>query len=185
MTAPLEQGPLWPPPVTIRAVVSPLEVETVRSLFWEYRDWLAVHREVTAFADSILERGLRDLDEEIRLLPGEYRPPHGMLFLASGGGTPIGCAALRQQRPGWGELKRVYVRDSGRGRGIGRRLTRAVLNRAKRVGYDRVVLDTLPTMVPAIALYRSMGFRPIPSYWRHPVPGALFFEYPLQQMRGS
>jgi ribosomal protein S18 acetylase RimI-like enzyme len=79
-----------------------------------------------------------------------------------------------------GEIKRVYVRPEGRGQGIGRRLTRAALDEAKRLGYHRVVLDTLPSMGSAVALYRKMGFRPIPAYWKHPVPGALFFEYALE-----
>lgn len=154
-------------------------MEAVRSLLREYRDWLATDREVTIFSDSILETGLRLMDEEIRTLPGDYMPPGGRLFLASVQGTPIGCVALRQLRPGVGELKRLYVRPAGRGKGIGERLTRAVLRRAKKLEYERVVLDSLPTMTAAVALYRRMGFRPIGPYWRHPFPGALFFEYVL------
>jgi carbonic anhydrase len=165
---------------TIRAVRTLREVESVRTLFLEYRRWLAEHREVTTFSDSILETGLRGMDEEIRFLPGEYARPGGRLFLASRDGTPVGCVALRRLRRGIGELKRLYVRPVGRREGIGRRLTRAALRYAERLGYSRVVLDSLPTMSAAVELYRRMGFRPIGAYWRHPYPGALFFEYVLR-----
>jgi ribosomal protein S18 acetylase RimI-like enzyme len=123
------------------------------------------------------------MDEEIDHLPGDYRPPTGALFLALEGGGPIGCAALRRAKPGMGELKRLYVRPKGRKMGVGRRLTQTVLCRARRIGYRRVVLDTLPTMRPAIALYRSMGFQPTAPYWPSPVPGALFLEYRLGKAR--
>ena len=76
-----------------------------------------------------------------------------------------------------GEIKRLYVRPDARGARLGRRITRALLNRARKLGYDRVVLDTLPNMKAAIAIYRGMGFVPIRPYWAHPYPDALFFEY--------
>ncbi len=43
-----------------------------------------------------------------------------------------------------------------------------------------MVLDTLPNMKAAIAIYREMGFVPIRPYWAHPYPDALFFEYRLR-----
>jgi GNAT superfamily N-acetyltransferase len=147
---------------------------------WDYRGWLAEHIGTIPVANAIVESGFRNLDEEIRSLPGAYSPPEGRLFIALNGKTPVGCAALHRLRPDVGEIKRVYVRPEGRGQGIGRRLTRAALDEAKRLGYHRVVLDTLPSMGSAVALYRKMGFRPIPAYWKHPVPGALFFEYALE-----
>jgi GNAT superfamily N-acetyltransferase len=154
-------------------------LEMVRSLFLEYRSWLADHREITAFDDSILARGLEFMDREIAGLPGEYTPPTGTLLLARQGAEAIGCAALRRQDAQAAELKRVYVRPSSRGGGIGRRLTTRALEEARLLGYKRVVLDTLPTMTSAIEMYRRKGFRPIDAYWANPVPGALFYEYLL------
>ena len=144
---------------SIREAARPAEVEEARALFLEYRAWLVEHREVTAFGDEILARGLAHLDREIETLPGEYSPPDGALFLAYDGTTAFGCAAIHRQSEGVGEFKRLYVRDSHRGRGVGMQLTRRALERARTLGYRRVVLDTLPTMVGAIATYRKMGFR--------------------------
>ncbi len=165
--------------VAVRSVSSPPEIEAVRALLLEYRTWQAVHREVTAFPDSILETGLRYMDEEITSLPGVYRPPGGALFLATVGREAAGCTGVRRIQPHVCELKRLYVRPDYRGWGIGRRLTRAALNGARTLGYRSLVLDTLPTMGSAIQLYRAMGFQPIPEYWPNPVDGALFFEYRL------
>jgi putative acetyltransferase len=170
-------------PTSVRLARTGRDLDAIRSLFLEYRAWLADHREVTAFDDSVLETGLRYFDQEVASLPGEYGPPRGALVLAFRDTKAVGMGALRSLRKNVGEIKRVYVRPEARGEGLGHRITRAVLNRARTLGYDRVVLDTLPKMTAAIAVYRSMGFVPIPPYWPHPVPDALFFEYRLTRPR--
>lgn len=90
-----------------------------------------------------------------------------------------GCAGLRRFADGVGEMKRLYVTPRGRGRGIGVALARSVIDEARRLGYRRLVLDTLPDMKAAQALYRSLGFREVPSYRFNPVAGTLFFELEL------
>lgn len=164
---------------SVRLVRTARDLAAVRTLFVEYRTWLIEHREVTAFGDSVLKRGIEDFDRELASLPGAYGPPRGALYLASEGTTPVGCGALRPLGQDRGEIKRVYVRSRARGSGLGRRITQALVNRARRVGYRRVVLDTLPRMTAAIGLYQSMGFTPIEPYWAHPVPDALFFSRDL------
>src|SRR5271155_5804030 len=114
-------------PSSIRTVRSASQLENTRALFLEYRDWLIQHREVTAFADSILARGVELLAQEIARLPGEYGPPRGELFLAYVGSTPIGCAALRSLDRATMEFKRLFVRPSARHGGVGRRLTERAL----------------------------------------------------------
>lgn len=165
--------------VSVRRVQAPEEYVAARRLLRQYHRYLATHRDVTPFDDAILRRGLERFDAEIRGFPGEYGPPTGRFLIAWRGSIALGCAAVRRQAEGVAEIKRVYVRPGARGAGVGYRLTAAALRTARRLGYRTVVLDTLPGMTAAIALYRRMGFRPIARYWEHPVADALFFAYRL------
>jgi putative acetyltransferase len=173
----LRRAPAPTLPVVIREARTARQIESVRALLQEYRTWLVEHREVTAFPDPLLMRGLERFDREMASLPGEYAPPRGALFVAYQGTTALGCAALRPLADRSIELKRVFVRTDSRQGGVGHRLTERALEKARRLGAPRVVLDTLPGMTAAISLYRSMGFREIPAYWPNPVPTALYFEY--------
>jgi ribosomal protein S18 acetylase RimI-like enzyme len=152
------------------------DLDTVRRLFQDYLQWLADHRDTAASADAVVKAGLEQVHQQIVALPGAYGPPRGEILLAFAQGDVVACGALRELEPKVGEIKRVYVRADHRGPGFGPRLTRALLRRARELGYERVRVDTLPTMAAAIRFYQEMGFAPISAYWPHPVPGALFFE---------
>ena len=117
--------------------------------------------------------------EELRGLPGAYAPPGGALLLLREGETVLGCVALRRLDDEAVEMKRLYLRPLARGRGCGRSLTEAVLREARRLGYRRVRLDTVPGMEAAQALYRALGFRAIAPYRENPIPGAAFLELEL------
>jgi ribosomal protein S18 acetylase RimI-like enzyme len=119
---------------------------------------------------------LGDLDRELRELPGPYAPPAGRLLLAWEGAAALGCVALRPAGAGAGEVKRLYVGPAGRGRGLGRVLMQALVTEARAVGYARLVLDTLPTMTEALALYRSLGFVPTDPYLPRHADGAICLE---------
>jgi len=108
---------------------------------------------------------------EIDALPGDYR-----LFLADDDG---GCVALRFLVADTAEMKRLYVRDAHRGKGLGRALAEAAIRAAREAGCARIVLDTLPKMREAQVLYQTLGFRPIAPYLEEPTPGALCFELSL------
>jgi ribosomal protein S18 acetylase RimI-like enzyme len=170
------------PGTRLRRVNWSTDLETVRRLFRDYRTWLADHGDPDSSSDSAVGLGLSQMDQQIAELPGAYGPPRGDVILAFAGGALVACGALRAAEPKVGEIKRIYVRADHRGPGFGPRLTRALLGRARAIGYERVRVDTLPTMTAAIQFYQEMGFAPIPAYWPHPVPGALFFEYSLKNL---
>jgi putative acetyltransferase len=141
------------------------DLEQVRVLLREYADGLGVDLAYQGF------------EAELAGLPGKYAPPPGALLLARAkGGEATGCVAVRPlDIPGACEIKRLYVRDSARGTATGRALAMAAVAFAAEAGYDRVLLDTLPFMMATIALYRALGFEPVPGYWDSIVPGTLYF----------
>jgi len=128
---------------------------------------------------------VEDFEREVVSLPGLYAPPGGRLLLAmqGGAGNPgvaIGCAALRRFDQEACEMKRLYVRPAFRGQGAARELVKVLIGVARSIGYQRMLLDTLPSMQEAHKLYRTFGFQEIPSYQKNPIPEALFFELTLR-----
>jgi carbonic anhydrase len=113
---------------------------------------------------------------ELEQLPQMYGAPGGVLFLAEMEGKSAGCAGVRRLDHVVCELKRVYVRSEFRGTGLGRRLTEAALQAARKLGYSRIRLDTLPEMAAAQRLYEALGFYDIAAYYGAPLPGQRFME---------
>jgi GNAT superfamily N-acetyltransferase len=153
--------------IEIRDAEFPRDIAVVRALFREYADSLDI------------DLDFQDFEGEFETLPGKYSRPAGRLLLARSGADTVGCVALRPINERDGEMKRLYVRAHARGEHLGRRLAERICQEAREIGYERICLDTLPTMTRAQALYRSLGFVPIEPYVFNPVPGARFFALAL------
>jgi GNAT superfamily N-acetyltransferase len=95
------------------------------------------------------------------LRPDEAQDPRLSFFVARVGGQAVGCAALRELDPGTGELKRMFVRDDFRGRGVARLLIAALENHAAALGYHTLRVETGEGQPEAINLYQSAGYTPI------------------------
>ena len=131
---------------------------------------------VLEYAASLgVDLSFQDFQHEIDTLETYYE----LMLLAREDGDAAGCVALRRIDCELCEMKRLYVRPAFRGRDLGRALANAVIAEARQRGYQRMRLDTLPTMTSAMALYQSLGFRDIAPYRFNPIEGTRFLELAL------
>lgn len=142
-------------------------LDEVRALFREYASSLSIDLSFQGFT------------EELRGLPGEYAAPRGALLLGRVGGATAGCVAVRPWQDRACEMKRLYVRDGFKRQGCGRVLAERAIEWARQVGYERMLLDTLPSMAAAQRLYEALGFRDVASYRFNPVAGTRYMELDL------
>lgn len=148
---------------------TPEQIENVREIFREYEKWLG------------FDLCFQGFEKELAELPGKYAPPDGVLWLAVDEDERIaGCIALRKLEDGVCEMKRLFVRDDFRGRGVGKLLVQSLFDQARRIGYAKMRLDTHPEkMGKAVEMYRANGFVEIAPYYDNPHEGVLYMELSL------
>src|SRR5258708_23000886 len=145
----------------------PEHLEVVRVIFREYAASLAI------------DLSFQDFESELADLSSKFAAPRGRVLLAQSNGQVIGCIAMRPLDGTTCEMKRLYIRPSGRGQQVGRQLATLVCRIPKEAAYARIPLDTLPSMQAAQQLYASLGFKPIRAYVFNPLAGAIFMERDL------
>jgi GNAT superfamily N-acetyltransferase len=96
--------------------------------------------------------------------PAELSPPGGAWFVAYLDGRPVGCGGLKAVDAELGEIRRVFVDESARGHGIGRRLMEALERHATGLGYRRVRLNTGNRQPEALALFRAAGYADVEDF---------------------
>jgi putative acetyltransferase len=148
---------------------TPAQIEQVRTLFREYEKWLDI------------DLCFQGFEEELATLPGKYAAPSGRLLLTQAEQEFAGCIALRKIDDSVCEIKRLFVRSHFRGLGLGKTLIEKLINEARRIGYEKMRLDTLPGKMPqAVKLYKSFGFFEIPPYYKNPHVETLFLKLNLK-----
>jgi GNAT superfamily N-acetyltransferase len=143
--------------------------------------WREARRLVEEYASKLgVDLSYQDFAHELAQLHHEYGPPAGAFLIASEHGVSLGCIGVRALSADTAEMKRLYVVAQARGRGLGRVLALAAMDTAKRLGYGRLRLDTLPTMQEARALYASLGFETIEPYRFSPIENTAFMQRDLR-----
>jgi len=147
--------------VPLTADARPPLLAATRALLGEYR----------AFAQASAGPGfgMAKLEREIADLPASQLMPGAGLLIAWIDDQPAGCVAFRPLPEALPErateLKRLWVRETARGRGVARALVAGVIAQARALGCTAVYLDTEPERMPAaLRLYRQMGFEACPLY---------------------
>ncbi len=153
--------------MTIRIATTPSDYHSAATLFQEYAAWLGINLCFQQF------------DEELNVLPVMYGNPEGALFLISANNVDVACVGVRKIGEQTAELKRMFVKDEFRGKGYGQLLLDAAIAFAREAGYQKIQLDTLRTMTPAMNLYKKNKFVEIPAYYHNPIESAVYFELKL------
>ena len=139
----------------------------VKKLFLEYAESLPI------------DLDFQDFEDKLKKLPGKYVPPTGAIILAVVDNTAVGVVALRKIEDNICELKRLFVKESYQGLGIGKKLAEKIIADAKNRGYNYMRLDTLSSLKKALDLYRSLGFYEINAYIYNPMDNAIYMELEL------
>lgn len=128
---------------------------------------------------------LEPLDEEYLGDPqGHIIDPGGEIFFALEGGRVLGTCAVIPAGDGTFELAKLAVDPAAQGRGLGRTLAEAALGFARNRRANRVILVSNSTLVPALRLYASLGFRELPFPGPRPYADAdLYMELTLSPDR--
>lgn len=127
-----------------------------------------------------MDLSFQNIDKELSDFPSIYGPPNGFFLLAWHEGELAGGVGLRLLERKVCEMKRLFVYDQFRNKGVGCSLCNALIQEAKVLGYEKMRLDTLGRMKTAIRLYENLGFEVIEPYRFNPDPTAKYMELGLR-----
>lgn len=142
------------------------DFQKARNLFIEYANSLDFNLHFQNF------------DKELKEIDIQYNKPHGglILIIDSLSGEEVGCVGIRKFEEKVAELKRMFINGSHRNKGLGKELMRMAIKLSKNLGYEKIRLDTLDTMKPAIKLYEKYGFKQTGAYRYNPFENVRYYE---------
>jgi putative acetyltransferase len=142
-------------------------------------DFLKARKLFIEYSNSLdFELHFQNFDKELQEIDIQYNRPHGGLILIVDLQTEeeIGCVGIRKSEDGIAELKRMFIKDEHRNKGLGKELLRRAIELSKSLRYEKIRLDTLDTMKPAIAIYEKFGFRQTGAYRYNPFDNVRYYE---------
>jgi GNAT superfamily N-acetyltransferase len=147
----------------LRFVTCPLEEEPAATLVRGMR------QEIAALYEGLNLDGLK----MPKAGPAELGPPGGTFIVGYEDDVPVCCGGVKRLPDGAGEIKRMFVVEAARGRGVARELLAELERRARELGYSIVRLDTGPRQARAQRMYERAGYVAIENFNANPV--ASFF----------
>jgi len=160
----------------IAAVESDGDHTVLRELLAEFHDWMAVHEGDVYDPAREFAADVESLDRERDV----------WAWVARDHGDPAGCVLLYGESDQVAEFKRLWVRPAARSAGLGRALTRTVIEKARAEGYETLGLTTSPGAEASHSLYESLGFERTGPYPETRLPekyhdDAIFMQLPLEE----
>lgn len=155
--------------ITIKAITTEgAALDSIRQMFVDYQKELD--------ADLCFQSFNQELAQPLK----KYGPPSGTILLAYYNDDMAGCVAVTAMKEvGVCEMKRLYVKPSFRQFKIGQALVEAIIASAATMGYNKMRLDSLQKLQPAIQLYRKFGFTDTSAYYHNPLQEVVYMEREL------
>ncbi len=122
---------------------------------------------------------------KFRMTAEEMARPDTTTFLVRIDGKAVGCGALRRHDDRLGEVKRMYLRPSMRGRGLAARLLASIEAEAQAQGLSELALETGVGFVAARRSYERAGFEPCGAFADYPDSGYAAFYRKTLARRGA
>lgn len=149
--------------------------EEVKELFDRYTDMLI---EGDPGFKEFLK--MQKYDDELENPAEKYGMPDGRLYLAYVDDKLAGCVGLRRFDDTRCELKRLYVKPEYRGRHLGSEMLGMIIDEAKKIGYDQMLLDTLPFLESALKMYKGFGFTETGRHNNSPLDTSIYMKLDLR-----
>lgn len=151
-------------PVELKFCQTPYDFEIAKSIARDYLKWLN------------LDLSFQDTENEFKDFNHIYGSPHGVFIIAEVSGEIVGGVGARRFNVEICEMKRLFVYESFRGRGIAKKLCEELFVLTQSLSFKKIRLDTIPRLNSANELYENLDFIDIPPYCDNPLSGARYME---------
>lgn len=151
----------------IREAQFPQDTQALTALIQEYVAWLDI---------DLSQRGF---DREMAHFEQTFTLPSGLFLIAQSEQAFAGCVGLLRRTPTQAEVKRLYVKPAFRGMHLGEQLMTQLLQKARELKLEQLMLDSVPQTAFARHLYKALGFQEISPYYANPLTGTAFFALDL------